>query len=61
MRRCPFINNLAIDAEVECVYLIGRKCDDIEVAPGNGDAWCTQKIQEAIQLDDKHDRLNGEE
>jgi len=50
--KCPFINNLAINSEVECVYLLNTgKCDDIEICPGCGDAWCTEKIQTSILSD----------
>lgn len=45
--KCSFYNNMVIDAPIDCVYLIGDRCEDIEVCPRNGDAWCTQMINTA--------------
>ena len=53
---CPF---LGIFADlVDCVYLEERDCDDIEICPGNSDAWCTENIDENLSrnMDGERDR-----
>jgi hypothetical protein len=35
--------------EIDCPYIENlTQCHNIEVAPGNGDAWCSGKIEEAL-------------
>jgi hypothetical protein len=44
---CPFY--CLFGDEIKCPYLEdGTLCHDVEIAPGNGDAWCSQKIEEAL-------------
>ena len=43
---CPF--RLCFD-NVDCSYMEDRLCKgDIEINAGNGDAWCSEKIEFAI-------------
>jgi len=48
--RCPFYDNIAIDClyGVDCVYLNRCSCEDIEICPGNSDAWCTEMINAGV-------------
>lgn len=44
---CPFHREFGY--AIKCPYLDKHKiCSDIECGPGNGDAWCGQKIGNAI-------------
>ncbi len=47
---CPFLC-LFGDA-IKCPYLNKNKrtCYDIIIAPGNGDAWCSEKIEMALEM-----------
>jgi len=42
---CPFqwITNF------NCVYMDQGSCTDIQINPGNRDAWCTSQIEESIE------------
>lgn len=37
---CPFITH----GKIECVYKIGRECEDIEVCPMNSDSYCGNAV-----------------
>lgn len=37
---CPFRTY----GKVECVYKIGRECEDIEVCPRNSDSYCGNAV-----------------
>jgi len=42
---CPFLFMSNYKCQ-ECVYINDDKlCDEIEVNPGNGDAWCYRMIE----------------
>jgi len=44
--KCPFWE---IFFDIKCPYIVEYNCcDEIEVNPGNSDAWCTAKIEEAL-------------
>lgn len=50
---CPF-KIVAEDqyVKVECPYMDEHQgCVDIEVCPGNGDAWCYTKIDKILGLE----------
>ena len=41
---CPFAG-MDISAD-DCVYMDKEgKCQDVQICPGNSDAWCTEKIE----------------
>lgn len=45
---CPFIN--VFQEEIECGYLDNfGNCNEIEVNPHNGDAWCNIMINKGLQ------------
>ena len=58
--RCPFLNAFSgPDTDIaDCVYMDLADCDDIEINPGNGDAWCHTMIYEGIKkTEDKKEQL----
>jgi len=43
LKLCPFYS--IFGNEIKCTYKDKHnRCYDIEVAPGNSDAWCTRRI-----------------
>ena len=50
-RRCPFSLSFAF----ECVYRDNGICDEIEINPGNSDAWCYEMVEkgEAVDTSDR--------
>ena len=49
--QCPFIfllENRGRVNSLNCVYLDKDECEDIECCPGNGDAWCAEIIERAL-------------
>lgn len=49
---CPFLRLFGSQInEEDCVYINKQGwCEDIDVCPGNSDAWCTQRIELAEEL-----------
>lgn len=43
---CPFLRMFGED--IDCPYLEGGYCDEIDVNCGNGDAWCSDMIDKGI-------------
>lgn len=54
-KECPFYNDFG--NKIVCPYKDNRNmCYNVDVAPGNGDAWCTIMIERGIDpSDDNHD------
>lgn len=51
---CPFLILLEYRGRpdnLDCVYMDKGDCKEIESCPGNGDAWCSQKIEYALDND----------
>ena len=48
---CPFKDLRSSASRGNCVYSIEYLCEDIECCPGNGDAWCREKIEHALNND----------
>jgi len=48
--KCPF----EWMTDFECVYKHDqyKSCEDIEICPGNSDAWCTSMIEKAIKIEE---------
>ena len=45
---CPFL--IIFGDRLDCLYLDERdNCDEIEVNPGNDDAWCTKHIEHSLE------------
>ena len=42
MVRCPYFD---FNESVACTYRDDGYCDDLEVCPGNSDAWCRSVIE----------------
>jgi hypothetical protein len=46
--KCPFIS--LFEESHTCVYMgEGGICDQIDINPGNGDAWCSEMIELGIE------------
>jgi len=49
--KCPFLFiEQSIDRKIFCVYMVEGMCTNIEINPGNNDAWCTNKIERLYDL-----------
>ena len=47
---CPF--KFEFNTIIRCPYMDEQGiCSDIEIGPGNGDAWCSNKIRAAIDME----------
>lgn len=44
---CPFLGPFF--DYISCPYLADEYCDEIEVSPGNSDAWCYLMIEKSIE------------
>ena len=52
--QCPFYNSFG--DQIKCVYMDEwHYCDELEVNPGNGDAWCYVMIEEQLRRTPDYD------
>jgi hypothetical protein len=51
---CPFI--CLFGDKINCPYTENfTYCHDVGISPGNGDAWCSKKIEEALNMEKKEE------
>ena len=56
---CPFI--CIFGGRIECPYItMDNHCEKLNINPGNGDAWCTTRIDRSFTLEDRIKELINE-
>lgn len=48
MIECPFLDIMEYHIEPKCVYLDEKVCD-FDIGPGNGDSFCRENIEKALE------------
>ena len=49
--KCPFADEFFMT--IDCVYMKTQECDEIDINPGNSDAWCNRMIWKGIDAEEK--------
>ena len=49
--KCPHLSQFP---DLSCVYLLDSNncCEDIDICPGNSDAWCTSNLEKVLSEED---------
>ena len=50
---CPFADEFFMT--IDCVYMKTQECGEIDINPGNSDAWCNRMIWKGIGAEEKKD------
>lgn len=51
--QCPFADEFF--QTIDCVYMKNQECDEIDINPGNSDAWCNKMIWKGIHAEEGND------